>query len=74
MLTGQLMLDLYHNSFDYFKVAFVKELSLLRGNGYDPEGETDDRLFDLCPKKGNSHLPEPLEYGHMGGGNAKGYI
>ena len=27
----------------------------------------DDRLFDLCPKKGNSHLPEPLEHGHMGG-------
>ena len=27
MLTGQLMLDLYHNSFDYFEVAFVKELS-----------------------------------------------
>ena len=42
MLTGQLMLDLYHNSFDYFEVAFVKELSLLRGNGYDPERETDD--------------------------------
>ena len=42
MLTGQLMLDLYHNSFDYFEVAFVKELSLLRGNGYDPKRETDD--------------------------------
>ena len=42
VLTGQLMLDLYHNSFDYYEVAFVKELSLLRGNGYDPKRETDD--------------------------------
>ena len=36
LLTGRLILDLYHNTFDYFEVAFVRELSLLRGNGYNP--------------------------------------
>ena len=35
-LTGQLFNDLYHGTFDYYAVAFVPELSLLRGNGYDP--------------------------------------
>ena len=35
LLTGQLFNDLYHDSFDYYEVAFVPELSLLRGNGYD---------------------------------------
>ena len=36
LLTGQLFNDLYHGTFDYYEVAFVPELSLLKGNGYDP--------------------------------------
>ena len=35
-MTGQLINDLVYDDFEYFKVTFVPELALLRGNGYNP--------------------------------------
>ena len=42
LLTGQLINDLYYGTFDYYEVAFIREYSLLRGNGYDPDKEQAD--------------------------------
>ena len=42
LLTGQLFNDLYYGDFDYFEVTFIREYSLLRGNGYDPDKEQAD--------------------------------
>ena len=43
-MTGQLTLDLDYNDFDYFEIAFDKaeSFSILRGNGYNPNEDTDD--------------------------------
>ena len=41
LLTGRMILDLDDDSFDYFEVSLVKYDSLLKGNGYSPNKDTD---------------------------------
>ena len=44
LLTGRMILDLDDEAFEYFEVSFGKSdsFSILRGNGYDPNEQSDD--------------------------------
>ena len=48
LLTGRLTLDLDYNNFDYFEITFGKSdsFSILRGNGYNPNEQSDDAQND----------------------------